>query len=260
MSQLTVRFIGACTHVLGEAFVGVKHRVVAINWSLGDPINGNHIDAHIPRMYVRERELTSKPPDFSFFRPVSPSPFPEYLCWDMANVRLVVSNPDASDEYRLGPKFRCGTPNLAGFAPVPLPQVSMMTTVIGTSPFTGAFFDIGNGEVDAFVIGTDDERASAAVLSVETGDTPMITGVATRGGQSFTLNLVDGAEVLVTNIEYGATVGDHEPDFLINYNILDFVPPQAKWPTELPSCLNDSAPVGRTMSTVGVGCSNSYYP
>ncbi|HET7434957.1 MAG TPA: hypothetical protein VFN10_09630 [Thermoanaerobaculia bacterium] len=265
MSHLTVRFIGACTHVLGEAFVGVKHRVVVINWSLGQPINGHRIDPHFPRLYVRESDLTGEVPNAPFFRQLSPSPVAGFYCWEMSNVRLTVANPVLSDEYRLGPKFRCGIPNLSGFAPVPLPQLSTITTVIGTSPFTGAFFDIGNGEVDGYASGTGDGRASAAVLNIETGDVPMVTGVATRGGQSVTLNFAPGAEVLVTNIEYAAAPNEHLPDFLINYNVLDVVPPNATWPTTLPECLRDPLEPKRSLDgyaweTVGMGCSNSYYP
>ena len=53
---VTIYFVGLCTHLRNWTSQGAEHRIVLIDASKGDVINGHTIEKHIARLFLKEND------------------------------------------------------------------------------------------------------------------------------------------------------------------------------------------------------------
>jgi hypothetical protein len=231
MATLRVFFIGVCTHLWEFTSRETEHRVVLINASRGDEINGKTIHAHHAWLLLPGRERPERVP--------------------LPGVRLTVPNASDPDVTYDSSYFRC-IPRVTTYA-ANLPPLSK-AVVNGRDPaLAAAYFDAAG----RFSGGVDDHGASIAWLDVETTGDPVLRIEGFRDNSFQERILRDGDSIQIENLGPGST-GDSDHDFLLNFKIAQSIPTDAGWPKTAMSC--HAAEVPFPYNTVGPGCSNSNYP
>ncbi|HEV7764042.1 MAG TPA: hypothetical protein VGQ76_03470 [Thermoanaerobaculia bacterium] len=249
--QVTVYFVGICTHV--NEVPGLT-RVLLVNAGFGMNVAGHAIPPHTAALHVPKQFVASAPPTIGGLTPTSP-----FFTWTMGGVQLDLSHGTG------------GALKTTDYTALP-----SLTQIAGTSALTldqrvtrdGAAaceFRITHGEMDAFQL-----RTSAAVLSKLTfvTDAPpqlIITRIWDGRIATITLRSADGVDPVLSVSNTGSEP-DTVADFLLHYGVTTFTP--ATLLTLTPSLVRaarDTELAELEMFSIDpggltIGCSNSTFP
>jgi hypothetical protein len=239
MGNLTVYFVGICTHLREFTSRETEHRVVLINAREGKEINGRTIVQHEATLRYLDLERTPR------HEPLN-------------GVRITIKNPSTTDIAYDKSFFTC-IPRLTTYAPN-IMSLSLDVAKGHDPNLVAAYFDITAGRL---IAGADANDASVAVLNVPTDGNPILSIETFPGhpnGQATKqILLPPDAHIQLENVGPGLGHGEGPHDFLLNLLVAQVIPPDATWPTTRADCKLDVALPFRG-NTVDPGCSNSNYP
>ncbi len=246
MGQVTVYFIGICTHmqwpedgVFGEV-QGFRHRVVLVNGKAPRTINHKPIPRHRPMLRVESKDVIGGPVDITSYE------------LDGATVQIA----NAIGELQYEESFQCCIPHLKALTPnLPPPSYRV---VAGAHPErASAYFEVTSGVLTAGIVS---RGAAVSVLTMTTLDESPLLRITGFRGEQAEFHLRNHANVVISNVaesEY-----DEDNDFLLHYETAEYVPEDAQVPTQsAPCCVQTEVPeFVRGRLNVGPGCSNSNFP
>lgn len=248
--DLTVHFVGICTHVWWEELPQFTGRVVLVNATAGATIDGHIIPPHYATLRIAASDIV----DLDGMPPGTGDPIVQ---WMLNGERIRIENATDAAVGKHS-SFESCVPHLADHATNLGPPDSAVVDGSDAS-LTAAIFDITGGTLHggANYLG----GASTSYLTASTGGedprlllTPFGTGVPRL------LTLRAGAEITLSNI--GDDDGDY--DFYLHFKTAADMPTGKSTPagaTENCSILKrfpKTWPPGA--GSVGPGCSNSTYP
>lgn len=227
MAEITVYFVGVCTHVRDQAPMKGDHRVLLVNAWNGDTINRLRIDPHEARLWLNEKQHLP-----------------------LKGVSVTLNATQTGVTYD-GTFERCIERALE-YAP-DLDSLDQDVLRPKDSRKIAALFEAGG----RYYGGVDDHGASVAKLEVVTYDPPVLTITPFGSDQSQEIELKDGAILQIENLGRKAS-DDHDFDFLLHYRIGTSIPEKAGWPEKRKACTELVPPFPH--NTTGPGCANSTYP
>jgi|GEM_PF-3052641 len=255
MGEITVYFVGICTHMqwpedglFGEV-PGFRHRVVLVNGKAPHDILGMPIPRHLPTLRVATEDIigvTSRG---------VPAPA-EVTEWQLDGTQIEVVN--GVGELVYDKSFECCVPHLKKLTPN-LPPPSFHVVVQAEPEKASAYFEVKSGVMRAGLVS---HGAAVSVLTIPTSeDVTKLRLTGFRGGETQDVLLRSGAQIAVSNVADSEL--DEDNDFLLHYETAEYIPSDAKVPTESAACCNPlDAPrqiLGPHLN-VGPGCSNSNFP
>lgn len=239
MGNLTVYFVGVCTHLREFTSRETEHRVVLINAREGKEINGRKIVRHDATL-----------------RYLDPQGTPQHE--PLNGVRITIKNPSTTGLVYDKSFFTC-IPRLTAYAPNVM-SLSLDVAKGHDPNLAAAYFDVTAGR---FIAGADSNDASVAVLNIPTDGDPILSiehfPTHPAGAITKEIPLPPNAHIQLENVGPGRAQGDGPHDFLLNLLVAQVIPPDATWPTTRADCKLDVA-VPFPSNTVDPGCSNSNYP
>jgi len=234
MGELTIYFVGICTHVENQ-IEGVPHRVVLVHEEKSVVINRHTIHSHMPGIQLRPRDVLAGSLPSSVLRQVL----------HVANARGDAPSYDSL--------YRSAIPSLGELAGGRLKLDERVVTA-KEHPAT-MYFDVKHGRFSACRV---PHEASGAVLRIETeGDPQLILTPMDGDREAVKIDLRSGAVVTIHNGAFGAQ--DHvDADFLLHYKIMERIPSRARFPRKP---MGEGLPILPDLEVeLGPGCSNSNYP
>jgi hypothetical protein len=247
MAQVTIDFVGICTHLVNVDGTGVPHRVVLLapkEWT----VNGKTIPPHQPQLTwesggVSHTELLN-------------------------GVRLSIAHASGPiGPYDMWPSI----PNVNNFTTEGKDKLKPNADVAfnGTSEMAGVYFDLTSGVFQAGYVpvqgkGSPNLPVGTSVVVTTTDDNPTLlfsdikTGEVTRS-----VEVDPDSIVLLRNDGNGV---DGNDDFLLHFLVFTPVPADASYPATFASADLPQIPVVPLAVTspayfdLSAGCSNSTYP
>lgn len=250
-TDLTVSFAGVCTHLWWtKTLPSYTKRVVLVNASQGETIDGHDIHRHVALLRVASEDIVRRE------SPALPELVNGIVEIPLDGTRLRLENTATTDVQRDNSFLSC-IPRLSMLTPG-LPAPSKEAVDDGDPARTACIFELTGGTLFGR---SNDNGAALAELQASTTDVPhlSITWAATQ--QRIDLYLRPGASITVSNV--GETEAhDDEFDFLLHYKLAAEMPTNPQVLRDRTTCVTANGdktwPPG--FRSVGPGCSNSAYP
>ena len=245
MGNLTVEFLGMCTHVL-EKVDRWEHRVV-----LPMPFQ-TKIDEHQARLHVSKAAA----PDVSGFvngsSIVVESETPQGWILALRGVELWVA--DTSGAYKLGPNFECGVFRLRDYTGgEPLPPLNQTVWKGKQKTRAHVYFNVEHGVFSARRHG----KATVGVLQMTTSTEKVTIHAAPFAASERPTSLtLTGEEPQVMLSHTNPKCDGDDEHFILHFELAQSVPKNPKFPFEAAPCLDP----GGVYQGLGAGCSNSTFP
>jgi hypothetical protein len=239
LGQVIVKFVGLCIHVDRKDFptLPAEHRVILLSDPRREEINGIPVKPHVPILYFRE------PPTI------------EVPCLEAQGDRA----------FRLNGVHLRISNGTVGFAPddtfgrVPHllrpddPRDPNEDVILNGAAPAVAYFDADHGILAAC---STPRGAVGTSLTIDTGDEDPFLELSCFGKQS--IRLAPDAILEIVNVaEHGE---DDDDDYLLNYGILNQLPPNPQPPTTNIGGLETCSILAKIGLDFGPPCSNSVYP
>jgi hypothetical protein len=232
MGEITITFMGICTHFLDvETPTGLVHRVVLVNASGNNIVAGLLIPPHFATMQI-------VPPQ----GPVPASLAGVQVSFNVTGELLLDST------YSIVPTLQTLMANIVALGPA-----SSLLLDESPWPAVAAYFDIPAGTFSGQNV-TGAAQVTATIPTPEGSDVVEMTITPFPGSDATpqTVKLVSGTSITVSNVgtpetEEGPDTGRH---FLLHYLLAENFPPAPQVPPSIPGIA----------ATVGAGCSDSNYP
>jgi hypothetical protein len=283
MAQVTIQFVGICTH-MNRNQAGVfdslawGHRVVLVNASQPSTISDNfflnpatlggiQIEPHHAELQLLKDQIVSMTdtetngffvvPQNIVLPPPPPPPMAPAVVWSLDSVILSVANYDPGAVAPLPSEIL----SLAALCNDTLgpPSTAMTLNTIPTR--AACFFDFFSAlEILPVMTGT----AVGMSIRVETLGFPVIRVRSfLPGAVPISITLEDEAVVTLTNLP-NDPLTESNADFLLHFLTAEQFPPQATYPsgvTSVPNVLTVNPPWrDPPMLYITPGCSNSTFP
>jgi hypothetical protein len=252
MGEITVYFIGICTHMQWPEELGGRprflHRVVLVNGVEPRLINERPIPGHHATLRIAADDLVVA-------RTHAQASEDEIITWKLSGTTIEIAN--ATGKLSYDASYECCIPHLKALTPdLPPPSTSV---VVDAQPHEAScYFEVNAGLMRAGLVASG---AAVAVLTVTTKDDfPILRLSGFSGGEPQDIVLRSGARIAVSNV--AQTHYDEDNDFLLHYKTAEYIPANARVPIEAARCCTP-LPQERVIDPqmdVGPGCSNSNFP
>lgn len=252
MGEITVFFIGICTHMQWPeqfgAEPGFRHRVVLVNGSEPRLINDKAIPAHRATLSIAADDLVVA-------RAHAKADPDQIIEWNLGGATIEIANATGALTYDAS--YECCVPHLKVLTPdLPPPSTQVVTDALPLE--ASCYFEVTSGVMGAGLVANG---AAVSVLTVTTTDEfPIVRLRGFEGEAAQDVPLRNGARIALSNVAHGHY--DEDDDFLLHYKTAEYVPKNARVPGEPARCCG-ALPQERIINpelNVGPGCSNSNFP
>jgi hypothetical protein len=240
MGEITIHFVGICTHLVGVSGTNAAHRVVLVQRGEDWTVDRYTINPHDPELRLGSAGQSIYGNVVTQFQP---------------QVTLTIEGATLDGPPTYSPSYSCAIPTLGQFAGGPFTLNADVAFNQGAP--ASVYFDLHEGQNGIFDAVSLSGGANAVRLKMQIGeDAQLVLTPWDSGSPPLTVALADGAIVNLCNESNPASHQD--ADFLLHYLVTTINFDQAAFPTAQLLCAEPLEELDDW--DIGPGCSNSTYP